>query len=184
MNVLFLGPATDPVHAFLIKKERVVQTESPILDTPADVIVSRGYWHRVPSEVLRTTRAVNLHIGYLPWNRGVDPNLWSWIDGTPKGVTIHYMDEGFDTGPVLARQEVLMVPEDTLATSYRRLQDELTRLFVLWWPEIREGAVCALPQESGGSVHFRRDRPSLPQGWNTPVRHLANEDSAWGVFGK
>ncbi|MCL0081308.1 hypothetical protein M1N64_03665 [Peptococcaceae bacterium] len=43
-------------------------------------------------------RAINLHISFLPWNRGADPNFWSFIENAPVGVSIHYLDEGIDTG--------------------------------------------------------------------------------------
>ena len=53
-------------------------------------------------------RAINLHISYLPWNRGADPNLWSAV-GMPKGVTIHYINDGFDTGDILFQKAILFV---------------------------------------------------------------------------
>ena len=36
---------------------------------------------------------VNLHPSYLPYNRGQYPNVWSIMDGTPAGVTLHYIDD-------------------------------------------------------------------------------------------
>ena len=38
-------------------------------------------------------KLINMHIAFLPWNKGADPNLWSYIDNTPKGVTIHRIDK-------------------------------------------------------------------------------------------
>ena len=49
-------------------------------------------------------RVVNLHIAYLPYNRGADPNLWSVLEDTPAGVSIHYVDEGVDTGDIIAQR--------------------------------------------------------------------------------
>ncbi|MEM9666371.1 MAG: formyltransferase family protein, partial [Bacteroidota bacterium] len=46
---------------------------------------------------------VNLHPGLLPYNRGAYPNVWSLVDQTPAGVTLHQIDAGIDTGPVLAQ---------------------------------------------------------------------------------
>lgn len=46
---------------------------------------------------------MNLHISYLPWNKGADPNFWSCIDGTPAGVTLHHIDAGVDTGDIIAQ---------------------------------------------------------------------------------
>ncbi|HET6279927.1 MAG TPA: formyltransferase family protein, partial [Polyangia bacterium] len=45
---------------------------------------------------------VNLHPALLPYNRGQYPNVWSIIEGTPSGTTLHYIDEGIDTGAIIA----------------------------------------------------------------------------------
>src|SRR5690606_983365 len=69
----------------------------------ADLLVSFGYRHILKD---LSVPAVNIHISMLPWNRGADPNFWSWLDHTPKGVTVHLMDQGIDTGPIIAQREV------------------------------------------------------------------------------
>ena len=46
-------------------------------------------------------------MSYLPWNRGADPNFWSILEDTPKGVTIHIMDESIDTGDILYQKDPL-----------------------------------------------------------------------------
>jgi methionyl-tRNA formyltransferase len=110
MNVLFLGPTDSSVLDYLKSTEAsVVQTTDPIdaafFDRrPVDFLASHGYRHIIKPSVLDRLprRAVNLHISYLPWNRGADPNLWSFIENTPKGVSIHYLDAGVDTGDIIA----------------------------------------------------------------------------------
>ena len=47
---------------------------------------------------------INLHISYLPYNRGSYPNYWSFKENTPNGVSIHHIDDGIDTGPVLVQK--------------------------------------------------------------------------------
>ena len=46
---------------------------------------------------------VNLHPALLPWNRGADPNVWSIVERTPAGATLHWMDAGVDTGDIIAQ---------------------------------------------------------------------------------
>ena len=53
---------------------------------------------------------VNLHISYLPWNRGAHPNFWSFFDATPTGVSIHLIDKGIDTGPIIVQKKVKLDP--------------------------------------------------------------------------
>ena len=43
---------------------------------------------------------LNVHLGYLPYNRGRNAQVWSIIERTPVGATLHYIDAGVDTGPI------------------------------------------------------------------------------------
>jgi methionyl-tRNA formyltransferase len=191
MNVLFLGPAESAVLEFLKTAElSVVQTmellDPAFLDAQAaDFLVSHGYRHIIKKGVLDRfpRRALNLHISYLPWNRGADPNLWSFIENTPKGVTIHYLDAGIDTGDIIAQQEIKFVPGGTLQSTYSRLQDEIARLFAAHWGRIREGTCEAVKQVGAGSFHRVADREKvahfLTQGWDTPVEQLETAGAEW-----
>jgi methionyl-tRNA formyltransferase len=185
VRVLFLGPDESPTLGYLSEfGEEVAATTAPIdADTirhrQPDFLVSHGYRHIISSPVLDlvSDHAINLHISYLPWNRGADPNLWSWIDDTPKGVTIHYVDAGVDTGDIIAQRKVSFAGEETLASSYTRLQTEIHELFREAWPDIRQGRCDRRAQTGEGSVHRVADRERvahlLPDGWDTPVASLA-----------
>jgi len=184
MRILLLGPVRPALESYLAsfgdQVERTDHPLPPVSETRAryDLLVSYGYRHRILKDWLLAmpNRIVNLHISYLPWNRGADPNLWSFLEGTPKGVSIHLVDEGLDTGPILAQREVAPEREDTLATSYARLISELETLFRECWPSIRANNMGSLQQPPGGSVHRARDRERvvhlLTRGWDTPVAEL------------
>lgn len=152
--------------------------------TQNDIIVSHGYRYIISPEILRAFpgQMINLHISLLPWNRGADPNLWSFVERTPKGVSIHNIDEGVDTGAILAQEEVEFecLESHTLATTYKALQARLERLFRKHWPEISLCERVAMPQRPGGSFHRKADRERiqhlLTSGWNTPVRNLMGAD--------
>jgi methionyl-tRNA formyltransferase len=183
--VLFLGPETSPLVAWLREQgETVVQTTEKV--GPDDLerleagfIVSFGYRHIIKPDVLDLVdgRAINLHISYLPYNRGADPNLWAFVEGTPKGVTIHYLDEGLDTGDILAQQLAdLGGPDETLRSSYEKLQAEMQSLFRDSWADFRAGRAPRVPQVGAGSVHRSADKAALGDllaaGWDTPVSVL------------
>lgn len=144
-----------------------------------DWAVSYRYYHLLKSDVLAMIPAINLHASYLPWNRGADPNLWSWVDSTPKGVSIHKIDPGIDTGPVYAQRKVQFSQNETLASSYDKLQTALLMLFIEKWPLIKRGALVPVPQSSKGTYHSDKDRKSvsLPHGWETAVQDLAHASS-------
>jgi len=44
----------------------------------------------------------------LPYNKGSHPNFWSFIENSPKGVSIHEIDEGIDTGKLIASKKLLL----------------------------------------------------------------------------
>ena len=141
-------------------------------------ILSYGYRHKIPQEVWASFNTANLHISALPWNRGADPNLWSWIDDTPKGVTLHWVDGGWDTGPIIASWHVPMQPEtDTLETSYTRLHEWAADLLETYLGSILQDWPMGDRQRPGaGSFHYAQDRSKvehlLTAGWETPVRDL------------
>jgi len=101
---------------------------------------------------------VNLHPSYLPYNRGQYPNVWSIVEGTPAGVTIHYIDTGVDTGDIIARREVPIEPVDTGETLYLKLEQASVDLFRETWPLIRSDRAPRIPQQrQEGTHHLTRD---------------------------
>lgn len=111
-------------------------------------------------ELLTSMRlgCVNLHPAMLPYNKGAYPNVWSIIEGTPAGVTLHYMDAGIDTGDIIAQERVAIEPVDTGETLYRKLEIASVELFKRNWPSLREGRTSRLPQSGEhGSFHRKVD---------------------------
>jgi methionyl-tRNA formyltransferase len=175
MNILFLGNSKSPLVDWLRSMgDRVAVTQNPIVVSPLfDFIISYGYRCIIKKEILSCYDgcAINLHISYLPWNRGADPNFWSFVDDTPKGVTIHYLDEGIDTGDIIVQKRVEFTDDDTLRTSYDKLQSEIQKLFKENWLNIRAGQCNRTKQVGIGSYHKSSDKNDLTvfQGWDTPV---------------
>jgi methionyl-tRNA formyltransferase len=178
--VLFLGRKDSPVLAYLREREEVVAlgpSEPVTTKHHARLGVSHGYRLILRSDVLDRIPIVNLHIAYLPFNRGADPNLWSVLEDTPAGVTIHHMDEGVDTGDIIARRRVALDDAtDTLASAYARLQEAMAELFREQWPAISAGTAARTPQPAGGTSHRVADRAAvehlLTGGWDTPIGQL------------
>ena len=50
---------------------------------------------------------LNVHPGLLPFYRGQNPVQWSVRDLAPLGATVHFIDEGIDTGPILLKKELI-----------------------------------------------------------------------------
>jgi methionyl-tRNA formyltransferase len=161
-SILFLGYPKCRLLDSLHERTEVFQTMRPIKDRVLerfDLTICFGYRFILrPQALTRAVRPpINLHISYLPFNRGADPNYWSFHDGTPKGVTIHEIDESIDSGPIIFRQRVAgFYACDTLKSTYSRLYDT--------WP-----------QPDGGSYHSVGEMPALPSGWDTGVMGLGKE---------
>lgn len=137
-----------------------------------DIIISFGYRYIIKPDVLARVKRdiINLHIAYLPFNRGAHPNFWSFHDDTVKGVSIHLIDEGVDTGPLVARRQVEFTnKEDSFDKSYNFLVREIEELFIEKWPEIEAGTFTVFKAEGEGSFHYRRELPDLPFDWNDNI---------------
>lgn len=124
-----------------------------------DLTVSYTYRFILSEEILLSlhNNAVNLHNAYLPWNRGSDPNLWSIVENTPRGVTLHYMESGLDKGAIITQRLVPLLPDDTLKSSYdnldRAAQEQFRQAFQWYpyWTQMKTYPVCE------GTYHAIKD---------------------------
>lgn len=88
---------------------------------------------------------INFHPALLPKNRGWYPHVFSFIDSSPAGVSIHQIDEGIDTGAVWAQKEVEIEETDTSYELYEKLQHEIVELFFTNWPKIKKNLITPKP---------------------------------------
>jgi methionyl-tRNA formyltransferase len=128
-----------------------------------ELAISFGYGHILKADVLATAKrpVLNLHIAYLPWNRGAHPLFWAAYDGTPAGVTIHEIDSGVDTGPICFQRKVRFdYQTETFTSAYRKLIEDIEALFEEHAAELLTGDYTSRPQEGLGSLKRVRDLPS------------------------
>ena len=141
-----------------------------------DYVISFGYRFLIKDSVLKAVKegSYNLHIGYLPYNKGAHPNFWSNIESTPSGVTIHTIDNGIDTGKILFQKEIIIDKKlHSFSSSYTLLINEIERLFDMNWCYLRENKFDGWPQKEGGTLHYKRDldkyKNLLTNGWETNI---------------
>jgi phosphoribosylglycinamide formyltransferase-1 len=96
-----------------------------------ELVVCAGYMHlfRRPFFDYYGGRIVNTHSAALPAFPGAHPIedvLAAGVDET--AATVHYVDEGIDTGPVIAAERVPVLPDDTVETLRKRVQEVAHRL--------------------------------------------------------
>jgi methionyl-tRNA formyltransferase len=184
MKILYLGYPKNPIHLFLKTKGMVFQTQEKInfnIDQ-FDWVVSYGYSHIIKQDMIDKAKnpIINLHISYLPFNKGADPNFWSWLENTLKGVTIHQIDKGIDTGDILIQKEVKFKGDETLSSSYEILKEEIENLFIESFDNIIKGCILPKKQNGKGTFHLKKDlnkyKYLLTQDWNTPVNQIKMTD--------
>jgi phosphoribosylglycinamide formyltransferase-1 len=116
-----------------------------IAEHEPDLVVSAGFMKIVGPAVLRAFggRLINTHPALLPAFPGahaVRDALAAGVDVT--GTTVHLVDAGVDTGPVLAQREVGVRPGDDEATLHERIKDVERELLV----QTVAGLVAAVPE--------------------------------------
>ncbi len=176
-NILFLGYGESETCLIneLKKKGCNVDNHNNKFFEPNkyDLVITFGYRHLINQKVLKeTTRPIiNLHISYLPWNRGAHPNFWSFMDQSPSGVTIHEIDEGIDTGPIIYQKYVCFDENEvTFKDTYNRLIDEIEKLFISKIENLISHKYIANPQINSGTFHNKIDLPSTFSGWDANIK--------------
>lgn len=139
-------------------REKLVQS-SKVLEG-IDYIISYAYGYILDKTIVSMYkgRIINLHPSLLPWNKGRDPVFWSIWDETPKGVTIHLIDESIDTGDILVQEEIHFEEDETLLDCYHKANEAVEQLFIREWENIISGRIKPIPQPPGGTIHYKRDR--------------------------
>ena len=166
-KVLFLGnnETQTKLIGVLVKNGCLVDhTEDKIEALSGyDFVVSYGYRHILKQNVIDGFGCpiFNLHISYLPYNRGAHPNFWSFYENSPAGVTIHLIDSGVDTGPIVSQRYVNFKNEDdTFLKTYAALIEEIESLFLESLPSLLNDEWTVKKQRGNGTHHYVKDLPS------------------------
>ncbi len=178
-NVKLLKDKLDKDYEVVLYHDKV--TPVYIKELNPEIVISYNYSHIVKEDVidLMGDKIINMHCSLLPWNKGASPNLWSVIDDTPKGVTIHVLEKGLDTGRLLLQEEVTFDEEtETLASSYNKLQETIVDLLVSNLEDILDGNIVPTEQKGEGSYHRTSDLKALLNGreidYNMTIKEFRN----------
>lgn len=128
-----------------------------------DYLLSVHFPYVVPVHVLRLPRmgTLNLHPAYLPYNRGWHTPSWAIYDKTPYGATLHWMDEGIDTGPIALQRQLAVRPEDTAHTLYERVLQLEESLLQEAIPMMASRELPRRDQSGGGTEHRKDDLKAI-----------------------
>jgi phosphoribosylglycinamide formyltransferase-1 len=130
--------ATFALDGHVSREERDHVMATWLEEHGVDLVVLAGYMHLLTKPFLDRfpNRIVNVHPSLLPAFPGAHPIDDALAAGvTTTGVTVHYVDEGIDSGPIIRQEEVPVEPRDTLeerihAVEHRILPEVVKALFV------------------------------------------------------
>jgi phosphoribosylglycinamide formyltransferase 1 len=105
------------------REERDLAMAAWLADAGVEVAVCAGYMHLLTPAFLERFRAINVHPSLLPAFPGMDAVGQALAAGVSQtGVTVHFLDEGVDSGPVILQEAVDVQPGDTAETLYERIR--------------------------------------------------------------
>ena len=123
------------------------------LNIDAAVVASFNY--KIPKVLLDIPKAgfINIHPSLLPKYRGGNPYSTVIINGEQEtGVTLHFMDEGFDTGDIITQKKVNIAPFETMGTLFNRLNLLGMQMLVSVLTDFEKGKLPRYKQPEGEFV--------------------------------
>lgn len=127
---------------------------------------------------------LNPHPGLLPDYRGVDVLYWALLNGDPPGVSIHFLDAGVDTGPIVAQRTLEIHPGDTMHSLTRRAASLLGELMTNAVRQLIDtGHLQAIAQPRDGGRTYTRMAPKLRRQAEARLAAQASSGSS-GVRGQ
>jgi methionyl-tRNA formyltransferase len=152
-----------------------------------DLLVTYGFNWRLPAVTLTTPRfgVINIHTSLLPRYRGPAPVLWAIRHGDEyTGLTIHRMDEEFDSGPILAQQDGIRLADDvTPAEVARQVRGLLPGLLAEALQQVVDGA-RGIPQDDAAASYAGFIEPSFSViDWSRPAREIHNQVRVFRFIG-
>lgn len=131
---------------------KIRETKDVLEKTEADVCVVAAFGQIIPASILHMKKygCINVHASLLPKYRGAAPIQWAVIDGEKEsGVTIMQMDEGLDTGDMLAKAIVPLDEKETGGSLFDKLSEAGGRLCVETLAKLEKGEI--IPEKQGES---------------------------------
>ncbi|HAV10255.1 MAG TPA: methionyl-tRNA formyltransferase [Dehalococcoidia bacterium] len=159
---------------------------SSLRECAPDVIVVAAYGLMVPKEILTLPQhgCINIHPSLLPRYRGASPVSTVILNGdSSTGVTIMLLDEGMDTGPILAQIEVPISDSDTTGTLTDTIAVAGARLLIDTMPRWLSGEIKPQPQDNSRAVNTRQvSKDDGRIDWSLPAAELGRQVRAYNPW--
>lgn len=166
LNIVFLGQGS---RGEICKKAledagyNLLLPHPELEDVDLDLIVMAGHTKILPKRLIETARygAINCHAGKLPEYRGASVLNWQIINGETKGyVSIVQVDEGIDTGDILAEAEFKIKPDDTIVEVRYKAHLLFAKLLPKVVKQIETGIAKPIKQKTTGCAYWHHRKPN------------------------
>ena len=151
-----------------------------------DALVVVAYGLILPPAALEAPAqgCINIHASLLPRWRGAAPIQRALLAGDAKtGITIMRMEEGLDTGPMMAVREVDIAPNDTAKTLHDRLALTGAALIGETLSKLSEGRIQAQPQPAAGITYAGKiNKAEAMIDWRQDALHLSRQVRAFNPW--
>lgn len=143
-----------------------------------DLFVVSSFRNILDSHLLDIPKkgSINLHMAPLPKYRGAHPENWAIINGERwMGYTVHYLDEDVDTGDIIAKDHVPILPEDDVMSLTYKLAETGPKLLVRVLKALENGTAERTPQDENESSYYPPRKPidGLVD-WSKPALEIHN----------
>ena len=162
---------------------RDADARQQLVSLKPDLILVAAYGLFLPADTLDVPPlgALNIHPSLLPKHRGPSPVATAILEGdTTTGATLMQLDEGMDSGPIIAQQETTIGVNETAEDLTVRLFEMGARLLADALPKLRAGEVAPVPQSEADATItrlFRREDGEID--WARPAHHIARQIRAY-----
>jgi len=167
---------------FLKKKNFIIKNYQKIppleIFKQSDFILSFGFRKIINKNIIKKLKKLkkpiyNIHLSYLPFNRGAHPNFWSFVENTPTGVSIHKIEKGIDSGNIILRKKInFNIKLDKFSTfkkTYNYLFLEAEFLFKKNFNKIYNKKYKKVLNNYNGTFHYKKDLPRWMKNWNMKI---------------
>jgi len=148
-----------------------------------DIVISDRTNFIIPGIFLDSKRlCINTHPSLLPKHPGSYPVFWTALNGERAGISIHLMDEGIDTGPIIYQKEVFYSEDETFRALHTRTRYKIVDGLEVVLDKIRAGLSVSTEIVKNiqlhGSAHKKFEAElmisKLDNGWDTPISEARN----------
>ncbi len=172
------------IYSFLLKKNYHIKhfdEFNPIKikkKEKFDLVISYGYGIILNKDIIKkiSSKIINLHIGYLPFARGIYPLLWSIVYDKPVGFTFHTIEnEKIDFGKIILKKKIKFTLNKTLKEIHNECLKKINYTFISKFEHLSNKV--KKKKNIKGKFYFSKFVSkqlvlALPKKWNTKANYL------------